>query len=373
MKTWSAFFAGDIFIKTIPEKKLIADDLKAVMAAHDIVSCNFEAPIKVSSDRPIKKAGPALAHEAFAADLVLQEGFNVISLANNHISDYGAEALKRTIKAFDTVLVCGAGENFANTYHAKFRNINGVRIGFVSLAEWGFGCMDGLSGSPGYAWINHPEVDQVITSARKSCDVLIIQAHAGVEEISVPLPEWREKYRHFIRLGADAIIAHHPHVMQGWEIYEGRPVFYSLGNFYFDADLVQPYWDLSYCVSINFEGSSMKEFKVIPVIKTSEGVSLKIHTEGVMEKLCDDLRSPAYENRIDDLCVTLWRDRYQPYYGIALNGFVPGTSLIDALRKIKAWLYPKNSIDRQLLLLHNLRIESHRYCVERALTKLTDV
>ena len=59
--------------------------------------------------------------------------------------------------------------------------------------------------------------------------------HDGIEYIDIPLPEQRERYRDFVDYGADGVFVHHPHVPQGWEVYKGRPIFYSLGNFFFNS------------------------------------------------------------------------------------------------------------------------------------------
>ena len=89
--------------------------------------------------------------------------------------------------------------------------------------------------------------------------------HAGVEYMSIPLPEWREIYKEYIDLGADAIVASHPHVPQGVEVYNGTPIFYSLGNFFFEGsgDITKPkhrYWNTGLMIQfiLSDEGLSYK-------------------------------------------------------------------------------------------------------------------
>ena len=83
--------------------------------------------------------------------------------------------------------------------------------------------------------------------------MLIVQVHAGVELLDVPIPEWRAKYRQLIDLGADVVIAHHPHVMQGIEEYKGKLICYSLGNFYFDYPSNHPQWNTGAMLTLDFQ------------------------------------------------------------------------------------------------------------------------
>ena len=85
-------------------------------------------------------------------------------------------------------------------------------------------------------------VDEQIIKARKECDYLIVIPHAGLELFDLPLPELKSLYRHFIDMGADAVIGGHPHVPQCWEIYKEHPIVYSLGNFCFDDNCIDKLW-----------------------------------------------------------------------------------------------------------------------------------
>jgi poly-gamma-glutamate capsule biosynthesis protein CapA/YwtB (metallophosphatase superfamily) len=366
---WTAFFAGDIYADS-SARKLLSADVQQFVTTHDVVSCNFEAPIADVTDTAIKKAGPLLRHGESAANAVLSAGFNVINLSNNHMFDYEAAALERTIQYFSSVLTCGAGSQFQQAYGLKIKQVKTVKVGFLSFAEWGFGAMDGSRDVAGYAWINHPSVNTIVSDARRKCDVLFIQAHAGVEEIPLPLPEWRIRYKQLIGLGADAVIAHHPHTMQGWELHNGKPIFYSLGNFSFDSDSPTDEWNRSYGVTLHFDGTEFKKFDIVPFEKTTAGVVFRTPEAGSLEKLCADLSHPAYEKEIDRICLQLWEERYKPYYELALNS-LSSKNPTNVLRRVKAWVLNTNVKQRNLLLLHNLRIESHRYCAERALRLLT--
>ena len=107
----------------------------------------------------------------------------------------------------------------------------------------------------GCAYINDLKVNHVIIEAKKKVDYLFVLPHDGIEYIDIPMPETIARYRDFIDYGADGVIAAHPHCPQGWEEYNGKPIFYSLGNFLFNSKegydyraTNRPHWYEGLCV-----------------------------------------------------------------------------------------------------------------------------
>jgi poly-gamma-glutamate synthesis protein (capsule biosynthesis protein) len=115
------------------------------------------------------------------------------------------------------MLHVGAGQNFRKAYMLKTIEIKGFKVGFLAFCESEFGAYTNKESQKyGYAWINHDLVDEIIKRNRSKVDILILSSHAGVEEMPLPLPEWRSRYKELCDLGVDIIIGHHPHVPQGW-------------------------------------------------------------------------------------------------------------------------------------------------------------
>ncbi|MGN6417403.1 MAG: CapA family protein [Pseudobacter sp.] len=367
---WKAFFGGDLVVHQLPGQDWLSPGLSALLKEHAVRAINFEAPLK-GSGAPIRKAGPHLHQHPEAASLAESAGFNLINLANNHIFDYGAEALDATVQSFKNSLCVGAGRNAGEAYALKQMEVNGLKLGFLSYCEAEFGAITlNHQQSAGYAWINHPSVDASVMEAKKRVDVLLVQCHAGVEEMEIPLPEWRERYRSLIRAGADAVIASHPHVPQGWETYMGKPVFYSLGNFYFDAASDHPLWNKGQAVSLEYEDASLVNVKVLALER--KGSQLHLSNDAAFQQYLVQLNTlleePAYSTALRSAALQLWDSYYRNYYNIALQGINETVSLTESIKRfVKRLLFAKKAGVNHELLLHNIRIESHRWLVEKAL------
>ena len=218
---------GDI-VNTKNKESFIDSDLQELIKSQDYSVCNFEAPIQ-NSGLKYPKAGPSIFQNKETIEILKKAGFDLLLLANNHMYDYGETGLLDTIKlakAFNLNTV-GAGENFKKAYKPLIKEINGLNICFINACEAQFGVLDdiNLNQSSGYAWINHSIIDQLILEYKNKVDKIIICAHAGLENYSIPLIQWKKRYRDLCDLGADCIVASHPHVPQGYEIHNNKPIF----------------------------------------------------------------------------------------------------------------------------------------------------
>ncbi len=373
----SILFAGDVVCQKVDFNKIVSDRLYREIKNHDISVCNFEAPI-LSKDAipiPIPKAGPNVFQNTKAAVSVANSGFNLVSIANNHIYDYGQASLEKTIYSLKMAGVqhIGAGSNFEEAYKGKIWKQNNIKLGLFAFCESEFGALTSLElKRGGYAWINHLSVNQRIQLLRNEVDILLIQVHAGVEQVELPLPEWRRRYQEIIDIGADAVIAHHPHVPQGWEEYKGKPIFYSLGNFYFDLKNKHPLWNKGYCVSLKFTENKLREYKILPIIKKGTFTDLLEDMEywKYLVYLCDLLRGDDYIKLVNNQAVKLWEERYKNYY----YGFNEKSFWKNTLKQLAKKILGRSIRSNKdlLMILHNIRIESHKWSVERAISLLVE-
>lgn len=358
-------FLGD-FVSRDPLKINISSEIEKLFINSNVRVCNFEVPVK-SSGKAIEKSGPSLYQSTESPRFLEKLGFDVISMANNHMFDYAKEGFECTKNAFRSALLVGAGE-LNEAYSVKHIIVNGKKIGFLSLTQFEFGVL-GLESNEsdiGTAWINHPLVNQLIIENKKKVDYLFVLPHAGVEEIDAPLPEWRSRYKEFIDLGADGVIASHPHVPQGWENYKNKPIFYSLGNFYFDTiNSNKVYWNKSLMVQLQISDNGKIDYVVHNIKFENNHIvedfsdEIKDHNLEICSLLSDNKK---YNECVNQEVLRLWYN-YNHSFIRGLGAFSFNLKFMDMLKAIYYICFRKRNIT---MLLNNLRCESHRWSIIRA-------
>lgn len=166
-----------------------------------------------------------------------EAGIDVVALGNNHTLDFGRDGLADTLAALDAAGIkhSGAGTNEQDARSPAVVEANGLRLAFLSYNAVLEATFAG-SASPGVARAQVAAVQTDVTAAGQQADLVIVSLHAGAEYTDTPTPEQRSLARAAIDAGAALVLGSHPHVLQGWERYNGGLIVYSLGNFVFDLD-----------------------------------------------------------------------------------------------------------------------------------------
>jgi len=202
--------------------------------SHDLAFCNLECPIS-DKGSPVSKIYTFRGDRAFVEGLK-RSGFNIFCLANNHTLDYGREALLETkeILQENGFYTVGVGKNQIEASKGRIIEIKGVTFAFLAYVTMPLEGIAYTEDLPVPAQADIEEILQEIRRMRGLVDFVIASFHWGVE--SSPFPSEKQKeYAHLaIDNGADLVIGHHPHVIQGIERYKGKFIIYSLGNFIFD-------------------------------------------------------------------------------------------------------------------------------------------
>lgn len=213
--------------------------LKETLGA-DIFMVNQEFPF---TDRGTKAADKQFTFRLppEKVSILTEMGVDLVTLANNHILDFGPEGITDSIKALDGAGIChvGAGENREQAERLEILEVNGKRIGFLGTsrvymsADWAAG-----PEHPGvFSTYDPARAVEAIKTARGQCDYLVVYVHWGVERETEPKDYQRAMARQYIDAGADLVIGSHPHVLQPVEYYNGKPIVYSLGNFVFGSSI----------------------------------------------------------------------------------------------------------------------------------------
>lgn len=204
------------------------------LAKGDITIANLEAPL-TSRGKEFKEKRFRFRAKAAVADALKKAGVTTVSLANNHIMDFGSEGLKDTILSLDKAGIdyVGAGENLGEARKAAIYNIRGLRVAILgyslTLPQEFWASIN----SPGTTPLTEKVALEDIDGIRKDADIIVITVHWGEEGARTLRPYQKRLARMMIDAGADAVIGHHPHILQGIEQYRHGIIFYSLGNFVF--------------------------------------------------------------------------------------------------------------------------------------------
>ncbi|HIL05157.1 MAG TPA: CapA family protein [Acidimicrobiia bacterium] len=234
-RIWTLLAGGDVLLdRTEPEGIDPFTKVQPDLASADVAIVNLEMAITERGE-PYDKEYVFRAPGSAALTLV-GAGIDVVSLANNHVFDFGREGLEDTISVLDEVGILrpGAGSNNAEAYAPRILTLdNGVRVAFVSATAVVPGGFASGADRPGVAdakWAT-PRVLAAVRAAAAGNDVVVVSLHWGVEREPCPNEEQRTLAQQIIEAGADLILGHHPHVLQPIETFDRSVIAYSLGNF----------------------------------------------------------------------------------------------------------------------------------------------
>ncbi len=316
-------FVGDIMLARGYENSIIPNlgveaifepTLSILGEIADITVANLECPLTTHNiPHPTKtiyfKGSPESAVGLAYA------GIDLVCLANNHVSDYNLEGLQETQNTLDQygILYSGAGADSYEAYEPLFYSKKGVNLAFLRSSDRtgqynnyqpylqaGFNKF-------GFAYMTPYYIMEQINAVEDNADLIIVETHSGSEYSTAPganydsidiFAGWDEKdfaededytpridiphmwdieiRHHMIDSGADLVICHHPHVIQGIEVYNGKVIAHSLGNFAFDLNYFETFPSMVFSTSINEDGFDSYSIKpvfiddYIPQIATGE-------------------------------------------------------------------------------------------------------
>lgn len=241
----------------------------------DIFMVNQEFPFSVRGEQaPDKQYTFRLPPEKVS--LFQEMGIDIVTLANNHALDFGTEALLDTCKTLDDagILRVGAG-TMEEAERWQTIEAGGKKIGFlgatrvIPVADWA-----ATAYNPGMLATYDPtRLLEKIKEAKAVNDYVVVYVHWGVEREEFPKDYQRTLGRQYIDAGADLVIGSHPHVLQGIEYYQGKPIVYSLGNFVFGSSIPK-----TMLLKVRLEGEQT-ELSVIPGT-SSAGYTRELTEEG---------------------------------------------------------------------------------------------
>jgi poly-gamma-glutamate synthesis protein (capsule biosynthesis protein) len=211
------------------------DSTRSILSNADLTMGNLEAPF-TDRGRPFPKKFTFRVPPLFVTGL-LGAGFDLVTLANNHILDFGLQGLYDTITLLDSVGIgyCGAGQDKTQALAGRIIEREGWRVGFLAYSLTYPEAFWATKQRGGTAYPNMRAMKEEIEDLKMRSDLIVVSFHWGEELREDPKAYQRYYAQQVIDFGADLVVGHHPHILQGIEYYKERLIAYSLGNFVFGS------------------------------------------------------------------------------------------------------------------------------------------
>ncbi|HEY5493095.1 MAG TPA: CapA family protein [Candidatus Anoxymicrobiaceae bacterium] len=239
-------------------------------ASTDLSFVNLECCIS-STGSPVPGKEFTFEGPADSAEALSIGGIKVVSLANNHSKDYGTAAFLETLDHLkqNGIAYCGAGRNSSEAYSPAVLDARGKKVAFLAFTGVIPDGWPATATSPGTAitW-DTKRVAQAIKDARAKADYVVASFHWGIELATSPNSEQRDLAHLAVDSGADLVLGHHPHVVQGFELYKNRLIAYSLGNFVFSPPRAESARSVMLMTLMGPGG--LVEAKVVPAVITGD-------------------------------------------------------------------------------------------------------
>lgn len=339
-------------------------EVEPIIKSADYSIVNYECPAVLGNYPPIEKCGPNLSSSPKGIEAIKYAGFNIATLANNHIMDFGVPGL------MDTVSLCsqynidavGVGKNLEGASKILYKRKDGETLAIINCCEHEFSIAG--NDSAGANPLNPIQQYYKIKEAKQNAGYVLVIVHGGTEHYNLPTPRMKETYRFFIDIGADVVVNHHQHCYSGYELYNGKYIFYGLGNFCFDkGEQKCNFWNEGYVLKLNFNDSI--DFEMIPYIQCAENPTIDFNVD-----------INAFNNKVKELNTlitndTLLKKSFNNMIELKGNGYF--NSLQPYCNKYLKALYSKGllpsffSVFWYRYILAIFRCEAHRDIILHAL------
>lgn len=267
----------------------IFGDIRKLVMSVDYSVVNFESPVVEDGDTPIDKCGPNLRCTAQAVDAIKYAGFKCVTLANNHVRDFGDNGVARTIDLMEKNKIdhVGAGENIEVAASVLYHKEEDKTLAIINCCESEFSIA--TPNHYGANPLNPVRQYYAIQDARRKADYVLVIVHGGPEHHQLPSPRMQDTYRFFVDAGADIVVNHHQHCYSGYEIYNGKPIVYGTGNFCMDKSPIRTGQNWNYGYLVLWDTELPNQIQLYPYEQCGENPGVKLLPLSAFDKKLGEL------------------------------------------------------------------------------------
>ena len=277
--------------------RILSDDMLNIMKNSDVMVVNSEFTV---SNRGSKIPNKMYTFRANPERLSIYDemGVDLVTLANNHVYDYGSEAFNDMLDAFDDYNIphIGAGHNKEEASKPYYFVVNGYKIAFVNAnrSEKNILTPGATDDSEGVFRCYDPtDMINLIKSLRDSTDYIIAIIHYGRENSHELENEQVSSSKAYIDAGADMVVGHHAHTLQGIEFYNHKPIIYNLGNFLFNDQEIE-----TALFKVIIDDDGVMEYYMVPALQKNEFTDILSGSRGL--DVLNDITSYSVNAYIDE-------------------------------------------------------------------------
>ncbi|MEV5028721.1 CapA family protein [Paenibacillus sp. LPE1-1-1.1] len=241
----SLSFVGDLlvadYVSPITDKEgypFLYKPSMLYLSEPDLTAGNLEFPI-TTRGVPVEGTPYVFKGSPDVLPAMRDAGFDIMSLANNHALDQGVEGMLDTMNYLDEAGIShmGAGNNDTEAFAPVIKEVRGIKVAYIGLSRVvPFSSWKADKNIAGVAEsYDTRRAQEAVAKAKKVADIVVVMVHWGKERVDQPEPYQKDFGKQYIDAGADLVIGSHPHVLQGFEMYKGKWIAYSLGNFIFTS------------------------------------------------------------------------------------------------------------------------------------------
>ena len=362
--TKSVIIVGDISPTRSYQSEFIASDLVdtqiRALLTNSYSVANLESPLTLSCDS-ISKTGPSLRGNPSCAKALANLGVKAVTLANNHIMDFGCSGLTDTISSCNdqAVSTFGAGISLTEASRPHIVKTNNNRILFFGLAESEFSIATENSAG---AFPSSPiDFIDLIQAYKSTSDRVVILLHMGKAMYPLPSPQLQKLSRFMIRNGADVVVCQHSHCIAAYERYKEGLIFYGQGNFIFDGVSSAPEsWYTGYLIKLVFSNIGRIDFELFPFRQSRERPYVKMIAGQEKNIILDRLVSLEKHLKDKGFIQSSWDSfviQEKDYYMSILSGH---DRILRIANRYLHFLNLKYTKTARRYLLNILRSETHR-------------
>lgn len=347
----------------MPDEHLLSNkdyffDFLKIIDKDTIHISNLECPLTTSRDK-IFKTGPNLKADTSFVECLKRAKVDYTCLANNHIKDYGTQGISDTIRtcADNKIGVVGAGLTEKSARKPIIIEQDNVKIGILNYCEEEY---NGETGSSyGANLIDEINIWYDIKEIKNSVDLLFVVLHWGKEMYHYPTPRQARLAKYIIDQGADGIIGHHSHVRGSYEVYKGKPIIYSLGNFYFQENNPDKEWFKGVFCKISINSKKIDKINIYSYEQTNKLLNISESIE---------LKHNNLENGLVEVNKEIIQDEWE---NVLSKNLTMNVSRLVTESRIRKFLIQKRysklsqkEIMKLLILRNKFRCRTHREYTE---------